>query len=408
MPGASTALSSRTLRACARRKHVVRCFCTAADSRSVLFLARVWPEPSSSAAGVRSYALATAFAGWGWDVSYLSSARRNAHADSLAAEGCRVFCCPINREAELAAVLAEAQPHVCIFDRMESEETFSFRVHELAPTALRVLDMQDMVALRRGRQAVVEAGGSVAEALAHVPTAEYNILQRELAAIHRSDLTLVCSPVEMALLQGRYGVPADKLCLAPFFMRPGHQPSPVFAARRHFMSIGNWKHAPNMDAAAWACREIWPQIRDAGKIVDAWAHGLPVVTTPIGAEGMHLDGSAAEPQAAAHSAWGGLWASCDADGLAADAARLYTDPALWNACAAGGARVLLRLYDAGTRLGAVRAAVEGALAKLRERRAHDYYGSLLWQQSARATEFFARWLELKENRAAASQGDKIM
>ena len=39
--------------------------------RSVLFLSREWPEPSSSAAGVRSYALATAFAEWGWNVSYL-------------------------------------------------------------------------------------------------------------------------------------------------------------------------------------------------------------------------------------------------------------------------------------------------------------------------------------------------
>ena len=34
--------------------------------------------------------------------------------------------------------------------RMASEETFSFRVRELAPAALRVLDMQDMEALRRG------------------------------------------------------------------------------------------------------------------------------------------------------------------------------------------------------------------------------------------------------------------
>jgi len=33
---------------------------------------------------------------------------------------------------------------------MASEETFSFRVRELAPAALRVLDMQDMEALRRG------------------------------------------------------------------------------------------------------------------------------------------------------------------------------------------------------------------------------------------------------------------
>ncbi len=29
------------------------------------------------------------------------------------------------------------------------------------------------------------------------------------------------------------------------------------------MSIGNWRHAPNMDAAAWACREVWPRMRDA-------------------------------------------------------------------------------------------------------------------------------------------------
>ena len=33
---------------------------------------------------------------------------------------------------------------------MACEETFSFRVRELAPGALRVLDMQDMEALRRG------------------------------------------------------------------------------------------------------------------------------------------------------------------------------------------------------------------------------------------------------------------
>ena len=34
--------------------------------------------------------------------------------------------------------------------RMACEETFSFRVRALAPGALRVLDMQDMEALRRG------------------------------------------------------------------------------------------------------------------------------------------------------------------------------------------------------------------------------------------------------------------
>lgn len=29
------------------------------------------------------------------------------------------------------------------------------------------------------------------------------------------------------------------------------------------MSIGNWKHAPNLDAAVWACQEVWPRIQRA-------------------------------------------------------------------------------------------------------------------------------------------------
>lgn len=41
-----------------------------------------------------------------------------------------------------------------------------------------------------GRQAVVEAGGGAADALAYLPTAEYEILQREVAAIHRYALLL--------------------------------------------------------------------------------------------------------------------------------------------------------------------------------------------------------------------------
>ena len=47
-------------------------------------------------------------------------------------------------------------------------------------------------------------------------------------------------------------------------------------------------------------------------------------------------------------------------------------------------------------LGVVRAAVEGALGDLAARRRRDYGGAVLWQQGLRATEFFSRWVELKE------------
>lgn len=50
------------------------------------------------------------------------------------------------------------------------------------------------------------------------PDASDLSLQRELASIHRSDLTLVCSSVELKLLKDVYGVASDKLVLAPFFV----------------------------------------------------------------------------------------------------------------------------------------------------------------------------------------------
>lgn len=120
----------------------------------------------------------------------------------------------------------------------------------------------------------------------------------------RSDLTLVCSPVEMDMLVRHYGVPASKLVLAPFFAPPspydqqaaggaqaaaaaaagqssaaeaaapgqsstaaaargGSATCPPFHERRHFVMIGNWRHPPNLDSARWACSELWPALRAA-------------------------------------------------------------------------------------------------------------------------------------------------
>lgn len=114
-------------------------------------------------------------------------------------------------------------------------------------------------------------------------------------ACYRSDLTLVCSPVELSMLVSRYGVPASKLVLAPFFAPPSpYDPAasmegragaaaaaaaaaaagtsytaaaaaaaPPFEQRKHFLMIGNWRHPPNLDSARWACNEVWPALRQA-------------------------------------------------------------------------------------------------------------------------------------------------
>lgn len=77
--------------------------------------------------------------------------------------------------------------------------------------------MQDLHALRKGRQELVESGADPYCVLAHRPPASSDALLRELGAIQRSDLTLVCSPVELELLKGVYGVSPSKLCQASFF-----------------------------------------------------------------------------------------------------------------------------------------------------------------------------------------------
>ena len=153
-----------------------------------------------------------------------------------------------------------------------------------------------------------------------------------------------------------------------------------------------------------------------GKVVDAWRYGLPAVTTPVGAEGMHgaarripgaeptsAEGGAALGEAAVNDAavgeggWGGGIAS-DADGFVAQAVHLYTDRPAWEAAQARGRQLLRELYSPTSNLLAVYEAVESARAQLSARRARDYAGAALWQHSARATEYFARWIELKETR----------
>ena len=418
-----------------------------------------------------------------------------------------------NRGAEFEAALAAAgPPDVVVFDRFMAEEAFSFRVRAACPSAARVLDMQDLHALRDARQAAVkegvaneaaavkaakkerkrrpgEGGGTrgsnaasaaphapslVEAALAAVPSAGDDHLSRELAAVHRSDLTLVCSPTEARLMRDRFGVPGEKLVLASFFCDPAQTSSPGFEPRAGFMTIGTFYHPPNVDSVRWMATEVWPLIRKElpaaemrvygayptegikqlhapdkgfrvegfaptvegamagarvllaplrfgagikGKIVDAWIQGLPVVTTPVGAEGMvpGVDQLWTRGGASDGSDWGGRWCAVDAAGVARDAVALHEDRLEWERARAAGTRLVDDLFPAQRNLAVVREAVEGLFAptglesegrdsvgesgcrtRLEALRSVDFYGAALWHHTVRSTEYFSRWIEVKE------------
>ncbi|CAI5973218.1 unnamed protein product [Closterium sp. NIES-64] len=134
-----------------------------------------------------------------------------------------------NRAAEFHTVLDAVHPTIAVFERFTSEEAVSFRVRQCCPACLLVLDTQDLHFLRvgnvrchavlwgamrqAGRQQVVSEGGSIRDALHHVPDTSSRELLRELASMHRRDLTLA----ELALLARCYAFPPHKLALASLF-----------------------------------------------------------------------------------------------------------------------------------------------------------------------------------------------
>lgn len=96
-----------------------------------------------------------------------------------------------------------------------------------------------------------------------------SILERELSSIFRSDLTLLTSFQEMKLLETEFQVPERKLLLASFFFEEINESSldassvDSFSTKSNFVTIGTFKHKPNVDSVLWLKREIWPKIRTA-------------------------------------------------------------------------------------------------------------------------------------------------
>ena len=163
--------------------------------RSVLFVSFLWPEASSSAAGVRTRSLLEAFQKWGWRVHYLACARANEHTESLERCGITTHRVSPNRGADFEDALDQAKPDAVIFDRFTAEEAFSFRVRAARPNAARILDMQDLHALRHARHDAVkralkknidesdESESVLRASLAAVPAAGDPSVARELAAV---------------------------------------------------------------------------------------------------------------------------------------------------------------------------------------------------------------------------------
>lgn len=408
-----------------------------------LWIALVWPEPGSSAAGFRTMQLIEALQGAGYEVEVCSPCKANIYQEKLESLGIRTAAYKPN-DSSFDKYIKELDPSIVFFDRFMAEEQFGWRVREQVPNALRVLDTVDLHSLRRARHKKIADFASQNDfSISEVDLASNDAI-REISSIFRSDLSLIISDAELGLLKSYYKVSAELLELNRFHYSVNSKPN-TFEERKNFVAIGNFNHEPNADSYRMLHNYLWNPIRDKlselgfgdvelhiygayptkefseldnpktgfrvkgwakeaketlsfyrvnlaplrfgagikGKVSDGWSVGTPCVGTQVAAEGM-CEGFS----------FGGVIAENKEDFIE-NAVKLYCQSELWNVAKDRGLEIISSLYSQEKSTQAFLSAIRKALVEREERRHNNFVGLMLWHHQHRSTEFFSRWIEAK-------------
>lgn len=429
--------------------------------QKVLYLGYVWPEPNSSAAGSRTMAFLRLFRSQNWQVIFASVAALSPHRADLSALQIEEKQLALNCDS-FDQFVRDYQPDLVVFDRFFTEEQFAWRVERQVPNALRVLDTCDLHSLRearhqlleqalqahpneRERQLVLQPSSDRASLVQQM--AQSDLALREIAAIYRCDLSLMISRFETELLRDAFALPSYLLCENNLMLTARGGSPPEFQQRQGFVSIGNFRHAPNWDAVLYLKHAVWPRLRakmadaqidvygsypppkaialhqpehgfhvrgwadDAqqvmaaarvclapirfgagikGKLADAMAAGTPSVTTRIGAESMHGD-----------MHWAGAIAD-QLDDFVDAAIRLASDQTEWQIAQQRGQQVLQQHFDHDTAASNFINAILRAREQQAARRLQNFTGAMLRHHSMKSTQYMSQWIQLKNQGATSN------
>lgn len=301
---------------------------TAQFAGTVLFVDEHVPFDDRDAGSRRMTSLVRWAREAGWNVIFGSRDARDygKYSDRLKQAGVEVLL-GFDRKS-LEALAHRGTPVQCVWlSRPAIASAYLPAVRLIYPRARAIYDTVDLHFVRLARQAEIEKRAPSHEALE----------RQELQTAEQSDFTVVTSSQEVATLRARgvENVGLVGLSEAPAASVPG------YGARDGILFVGNYSHAPNVDAACWLAGEIMPRVwrrnpdisltlagadpvlavkRLAGKrvrvpgfiddlgpvftahrlfaapmrfgaglkgkIVQAMAAGVPIVTTSVGAEGI--------------------------------------------------------------------------------------------------------------------------
>ena len=407
--------------------------------QKILIIGFVWPEPNSSAAGKRMLQLIDSFLSEGAKITFASTASDSDFMFDVQELGIDKVSIELNNSS-FDEFVKQLNPSIVLFDRFMVEEQFGWRVSEICPDAIRILDTEDLHCLRSARQlAVKEKREFALEDLNNL-----DITKREIASILRCDLTLIISTFEMEILQNHFKIDTSLLLYLPLFSPPitkeVFEKWKTFEERNHFIFIGNFLHEPNWDAVKYLKEEIWPIIRKAlptielhiygsypsqkvlqlhqpkegflikgraenaqevvskakvtivplrfgagikGKLIEAMQCGTPSVTTSIGAEGMKksLD-------------WNGIIAN-DPLEIANASIDLYINKALWQKSQQNGIEILEKCYLPSNGKSDFLNTLKDLEINIKNHRTHNFMGAMLMHHSIASTKFMSKWIEEK-------------
>lgn len=377
----------------------------------------------------------------GWEVTFASPAAKSTHMANL--ENFGISCIEINvNSSAFDGFIKNLEPTMVLFDRFVIEEQFGWRVAKQCPEAMRILDTEDLHCLRRTRQKAVKRNRAfnVADLL------EEDISKREIAAILRSDLSLIISEKEMEILTDLFKVDSGLLHYLPFLTAGIDESAagewPGFDDRNHFITIGNFSHEPNLDSVNYLKNEVWPLIQNElpeaemhvygayptqkvwdlhkpdeyfyikgraddssavvskarimlaplrfgaglkGKLLEAMLCGTPCVTTDIGAEGM-----------AGGQPWSGKIAN-EPGKIASAAVELYRNKKKWKEAQKNGRDIINKRFRKEKFEEGLVDRLTGLRSNLKKHRRQNFVGAMLMHHTMASTEFMSRWIEAKNS-----------
>lgn len=266
-------------------------------------------------------------------------------------------------------LMRERNFRAAIISRPDVAETLLKSVRRAAPRVKLIFDTVDVHFVRLARKAALTGDLETAR-----EAERFRKLEAQLA--RASDMVWYATSADREVLEREApGVPSAVITT----IHAPHERGLPQAAREHLLFIGSFLHSPNADAVRFFAREILPLVRESvpgvellvvggsaprdfadyaadgvrvlgyvpdvdslfararvfvapmrfgagmkGKIGEALAYGIPVVTTSVGAEGMSLrDGQEA------------LIADSPEE-FASAVVRAYNDPGLWQRLSDGG------------------------------------------------------------------------